>query len=275
MNSWAVRGWILFAALLAVLYAGWISLRHSQRSQFDADTVSSASGSQSSAISTAGVADDKVDDFQLTDQSDQPFGLAELKGKVWIASFFFASCPGSCRQLNLALAGVRDETPADVMLVSLTCDPDNDKPETLARYAEIFHADPGRWKFLTGSMADLRRVGRDIFKVAFEKGVHSERAFVVDRDGRIRANYSVLDRAQADNLIKFVRALDAETAPIAKAPASPEESDAAPAAATPADAAPPDGTPAAAAPPEVSPAETTPAAASPAAEPPASATARP
>ena len=35
MNSWAVRGWILFAALLAVLYAGWISLRHSQRSQVD------------------------------------------------------------------------------------------------------------------------------------------------------------------------------------------------------------------------------------------------
>ncbi len=245
MNSWAVRGWILFAALLAVLYAGWISLRHTERFQGDGHTLSTASGSPWSATSTSGAADDKVDDFQLTDQSGQPFGLAELKGKVWIASFFFASCPGSCRQLNLALANVRDETPADVMLVSLTCDPENDKPDTLARYAEIFHADPGRWKFLTGSMPDLRRVGRDIFKVAFEKGVHSERAFVVDRDGRIRANYSVLDRAQADNLIKFVRELDAETAPIAKAPATPEASETAPdAGAAPADTTPAETSPA-------------------------------
>ncbi len=202
MNTWAVRGWVLFAAFLAVLYGGWMSFRGPR----------DAEESQASHYVPAAEPDHAVADFVLTDQSGQPFGTKQLRGKVWIASFFFASCPATCRQLNQALAGVQAATPEDVMLVSLTCDPDNDTPEALTRYSEIFHADPARWKFLTGNMSDLRRVGRDIFQVAFEKGVHSERAFVVDRDGRIRARYSVLDHAQADNLTKLVRELDSQSA---------------------------------------------------------------
>ncbi len=203
MNAWAVRGWLIFAALLALLYGGWTWYRVArQYTQVSAET----------GVIPASAQDQVVDDFVLTDQSGQPFGSAELRGKVWIASFFFASCPATCRQLNQALAGVQSATPEDVMLVSLTCDPETDTPEVLTRYSEIFHADPARWKFLTGTMPDQRRVGRDIFQVALEKGVHSERAFVVDRDGRIRARYSVLDNAQADNLIKFVRELDGPAA---------------------------------------------------------------
>jgi cytochrome oxidase Cu insertion factor (SCO1/SenC/PrrC family) len=214
MNAWAVRGWIIFAAVLALLYGGWISVRESRES-------SSSQTALESHQTQAAEPDRVVKDFVLTDQTNKPFGSADLRGKVWIASFFFASCPATCRQLNQALAGVQAGTPADVVLVSLTCDPDNDTPETLARYSEIFHADPARWKFLTGAMPDLRRVGRDIFQVAFEKGVHSERAFVVDRDGRIRARYSVLDAAQADNLIKFASELASQTAVGEAAPSVP------------------------------------------------------
>ncbi len=207
-----------------VVYAGYVFYRIHESADDDDGTNLHAYTIQRSA------GNDKVADFELTDQSGQPFGMAELKGKVWIASFFFASCPATCRQLNLALAGVQEATPADVMLVSLTCDPDNDTPEQLARYSEVFHADPARWKFLTGDMADLKRAGRDIFKVAFEKQVHSERAFVVDRDGRIRARYSVLDRAQAENMINFIRELDQDTAPGGESDAAGQSAPAEPAA---------------------------------------------
>jgi cytochrome oxidase Cu insertion factor (SCO1/SenC/PrrC family) len=256
MNAWAVRGWILFAALLALLYGGWISARAVRESGL-APSDSSLPSHNTPAAET----DRLVNDFILTDQTGQPFGSAELRGKVWIASFFFASCPATCRQLNQALAGVLAGTPADVMLVSLTCDPDNDTPETLARYGEIFHADPARWRFLTGKMSDLRRVGRDIFQVAFEKGVHSERAFVVDRDGRIRARYSVLDPAQADNLMKFASELSSQTAaggtaPDPKTPAA--ETASASAAADPSATA--EAKPAEAKPAEAKPAEADPAA---------------
>ena len=158
MNSWAVRGWIIFAAMLAMLYRAGSSIRDREESAPKVELSDYRLSPRPREPTTS------VDDFVLTDQSAQPFGSAELKGKVWVASFFFASCPATCRQLNQALAGVAEQTPADVMLVSLTCDPDNDDPATLTRYAEIFHADPARWKFLTGKMTDLSRVGRDIFK---------------------------------------------------------------------------------------------------------------
>jgi cytochrome oxidase Cu insertion factor (SCO1/SenC/PrrC family) len=214
MNAWAVRGWILFAALLALLYGGWTAVRAS-RDAGDSQSTSLQTRNLESHPTSGPEPDRAVADFSLTDQSGRPFGSAELRGKVWIASFFFASCPATCRQLNLGLADVLAAAPADVMVVSLTCDPDNDTPETLTRYGEIFHADPARWKFLTGAMPDLRRVGRDIFQVAFEKGVHSERVFVVDRDGRIRGRYSVLtngsvDKPQVDKLVAFASELASE-----------------------------------------------------------------
>ena len=128
MNAWAVRGWILFAVLLALLYGGFISLCANRQ----ADQAIFASHT-----SPAAEPDHVIEDFTLTDQSGQPFGSAELKGKVWIASFFFASCPATCRQLNQALAGVQAATPDDVILVSLTCDPDNDSPEVLSLQRDL------------------------------------------------------------------------------------------------------------------------------------------
>jgi cytochrome oxidase Cu insertion factor (SCO1/SenC/PrrC family) len=127
-----------------------------------------------------------------------------------VASFFFAGCPGTCRQLNFSLAGIAEHVPADVRLVSITCDPENDTPETLARYAELFSADPQRWKFLTGPMKDLERISRDNFQVGLEKQKHTERAFVVDRQGHLRGRFSVLDPDQADKLTSLVKRLEAE-----------------------------------------------------------------
>ncbi|HTU24653.1 MAG TPA: SCO family protein [Pirellulales bacterium] len=211
MNTWAVRGWILFAAVLALLYGGWIWARSLRQS--DGPVIIHH-------MPQSEVADREVTDFELTDQTGQPFGTAELRGKVWMASFFFASCPGACRQLNQVLEGVVAETPADVMLVSLTCDPETDTPEVLTRYGAIFHADPARWRFLTGKLAELTRVSVKVFQVSLEKQSHSFRVFVVDRSGHIRGNFMMLqngaiDRPQVEKMLALVRKLDDEPPPAA------------------------------------------------------------
>jgi cytochrome oxidase Cu insertion factor (SCO1/SenC/PrrC family) len=215
MNSWAVRGWLLFAAALALAYGGWISYR------VGSDEPQSAGPARAAAAEKHAGADhsanpEKLDrplaDFTLTDQTGESFGTADLRGQVWVASFFFASCPGTCRQLNFALKDVADEVPADVRLVSITCDPDIDTPETLARYAETFSADPQRWKFLTGKMTDLERIANEDFQVALKKQEHTERAFVVDRQGHVRGRFNVLDPDQVPKLAALVKRLDAEPA---------------------------------------------------------------
>ena len=77
--------------------------------------------------------------------------------------------------------------------MSLTCDPETDTPEVLGRYADRFTADTARWKFLTGDMAVIQRVGTRKFLLPTELGVHAEKGVVFDREGRLRGGYSLTD----------------------------------------------------------------------------------
>ena len=111
--------------------------------------------------------------FTLTDQRGEAFDSKSLAGKVWMGSIFFANCPGPCFRENQAVAEIlREIDHPDFMAVSLTCDPENDTPEVLRRYADRFEADPARWKFLTGDLAKIKEVGMGTFKLPVELGVH-------------------------------------------------------------------------------------------------------
>jgi len=98
------------------------------------------------------------------------------------------------------------------MAVSLTCDPENDTPEVLRRYADRFEADPARWKFLTGDLAKIKEVGMGTFKLPVELGVHSERGVVFDRAGRLRGGYHLLEPDRVKLLVKLIREVLAEPA---------------------------------------------------------------
>jgi len=91
------------------------------------------------------------------------------------------------------------------MVVSLTCDPLNDTPEALARYAERFDADHARWKMLTGEMAVIERVGKGRFKLPVEVGVHAEKGVVFDREGTLRGGFSLTDADRVELLKELIR----------------------------------------------------------------------
>jgi cytochrome oxidase Cu insertion factor (SCO1/SenC/PrrC family) len=149
--------------------------------------------------------------FELTDQEGNQFDSATLKGKVWMGSVFFANCPGPCFRENQAIADiVREIDDPNFIAVSLTCDPENDTPAALAHYADRFEADPQRWKFLTGDMDVIKRVGTKTFLLPVEIGVHSERGAVFDREGRLRGSYHLLQEDRVDRLKKLIRDVLAE-----------------------------------------------------------------
>ena len=165
--------------------------------------------------------------FTLTDQDGKAFSSAELAGKVWLGSIFFANCPGPCFRENQAVAEiVREIADPDFVAVSLTCDPDNDTTDVLARYAARFEADAARWKFLTGDMRTIRRVGQDTMGLTTEVGVHSERGVVFDRQGRLRGGYHLLQPETVARLKRLIREVLAEPAaaapPAAALPAASE-----------------------------------------------------
>ena len=144
--------------------------------------------------------------FVLTDQAGEVFDSQSLAGKVWVGSVFFANCPGPCFRENQALADMlREIDSPDLRVVSLTCDPENDTPEVLRRYAERFDADTSRWKFLTGDMETIKTIANQSFRLPAEVGVHSERGVVFDRQGRLRGGYHLLQADRVDLLKKLVR----------------------------------------------------------------------
>ena len=153
--------------------------------------------------------------FTLTERSGMVFDSTSLRGKVWLASVFFANCPGPCFRENQALADILQHIPdPDFMVVSVTCDPDNDTPESLRQYADRFEADPARWKFLTGDMANIKAIANGTFLLPAEVGVHSERGVVFDRLGRLRGSYHLLQPDRVALLEKLIREVLAEPLPV-------------------------------------------------------------
>lgn len=218
MKGSAAKYWISLVILLAAIYGSFVAWRSTQ----------SEAAHLAAASSPARPGPAKpLEDFVLTDQDGQKFDSASLKGKVWVGSFFFTNCPGTCWKLNQALADLqRTEPGSEARFVSLTCDPDNDTPPALKKYAEHFHADPARWSFLTGDFKLLHQIGNDFFQVAVEKGTHTDRAFVVDREGKVRGRFRLTDPEQVEMLKKLLAVVEAEpaAAPQAEEPAAGEKS---------------------------------------------------
>lgn len=187
-------------------YAGW---RVYQATMFDRDEVVSRPRHIERTRATG-----SLDDAALVDTSGKPFALEALKGDVWIASFFFTACPGPCAQMNRALAELqRDEKDPHLKFVSITCDPTNDTPEVLDKYARTFQADPARWTFLSGPFESVQKLGTEAFQVPVGPKMHTERIILVDKFSNVRGLYLTSDPSQMLALKKKIKKLLVEETP--------------------------------------------------------------
>ncbi len=139
-------------------------------------------------------------EFELTDRSGKPFRSEDMKGKVWVATYFFSTCPGSCIRLNQNIQFMHNMPDLkDVTWVSITCDPDNDTQEALAAYADRWNADPDRWLFVRGDLDYTKRVARGM-NIFLERKGHQDYAIVVDKTGKIRGMYDATSKSQSERL---------------------------------------------------------------------------
>jgi len=150
-----------------------------------------------------------VPSFQFVNQNAQPFGSAQLNGKIWIADFIYTTCPGPCPMISTRMGELQKPLEkTDVHLVSFSVDPEKDTPTVLRGYAEKLRAEPNRWDFLTGSKSAIYKLSHDGFKLAISDGkeeagvpVHSTRMVLVDRHGQIRGYY---EATEPDAVTKLV-----------------------------------------------------------------------
>jgi protein SCO1 len=144
--------------------------------------------------------------FTLVSERGEPFGSEDLRGRIWVADFIYTTCAGPCPKLTKRMAEIqhRARNMGDaVRLVTFTADPENDTPEVLAAYSKKSHANPRRWTFLTGPLADLETLAVKGFKEATGKQdalvglLHSEHLFLVDPAGWVRGHYDATDEGVA------------------------------------------------------------------------------
>jgi protein SCO1/2 len=157
----------------------------------------------------------QIRDFQFTAQSGREVTQAELADKgLYVASFFFATCPGACPQMNAQLMRVQEKYRHEsrVRLASFTVDPAHDSVAVLARYAEKYGAIAGKWFFLTGDAVALNKVATEEFRLPGPTGaaggmVHSQNVFLVDKDRRVRGIYDGTNEKEVNRLITEIEVL--------------------------------------------------------------------
>ncbi|HXM88878.1 MAG TPA: SCO family protein [Candidatus Acidoferrum sp.] len=137
----------------------------------------------------------------LIDQHGATVSLASLKGKPVLIDFVYTSCASTCPLLTEKMAAIAHQLGpalgADVTIVSITLDPEHDRPAELAKYAKSHDADENGWIFLTGTPAQIDQVLAQ-FKLRRTREsdgtiTHSIEAFLLGPDGHQIRQYSALD----------------------------------------------------------------------------------
>ena len=145
-----------------------------------------------------------VPSFQFTDQNGDKFDKStKLDGKIWVANFFFTSCPGPCLKMNGQVQELQEalKEKSDVRIVSFSINPEFDTPQVLQNYANRFKATPDRWYFLTGNRTKIYDLAKKTFmlgitdsktgeeKLADGEFIHSTKLALVDTHGVVRGYY--------------------------------------------------------------------------------------
>jgi len=165
----------------------------------------------------------KVGNFSFQNQNNQTITEQNVKGKIYVAEYFFTTCKSICPIMNVQMQRIQKAIIGNqnVKILSFTVDPETDTMEEMKRYATSHKAINGQWHFLTGKKADLYNLARKSFFVlkpaeaqnlgdAGSDFIHTNNFVLVDGQGRIRGYYDGTSEKEVSTLIKDIERLEAE-----------------------------------------------------------------
>ena len=159
----------------------------------------------------------KIPAFRYINQDSVMITSKQMKGKVWIANFFFTSCPSICppmtsqvKRLNILTNDINQY----LQYMSFSIDPENDQPAKLREYIRLNGIKATNWQFFTGDEAKTHALGVNNFLVHAEATAmapggfaHSDGLVLVDREGYVRGIYHGTITSEVDQLNKDIRKL--------------------------------------------------------------------
>jgi len=160
-----------------------------------------------------------IDNFSFTNQNGKTITQKDYEGKIYVADFFFTTCPSICVPMgeNMAwLQGQIKDNPK-VMLLSHTVMPDVDTPEVLKAYAKKKGVIDAKWNLVTGKKEDIYYIARKSYLAVKTTDsselydmVHTENFVLVDAKRRIRGFYDGTKLEEVKRLLEDIKFLNAE-----------------------------------------------------------------
>ena len=159
----------------------------------------------------------KISSFSFTDQDGKQFTDEDLQGKIYIADFFFTSCPGICPAITKNLLKVQKEFSDEniIEIVSFSVMPQSDSVPALKNYESNFALQSGMWHLLTGNVSEIYTLARQSYFAEKNAGfnsdstefLHTENVLLVDKQGRIRGIYNGTIALDMDRIITDIKIL--------------------------------------------------------------------
>lgn len=162
----------------------------------------------------------RICDFSLLNQYGATITLEQLKGKVFVAEYFFTTCGTICPKMTEQMTRVQERFRGneEVKILSFTVNPDYDTVQVLYEYAQKYGAEKQQWHFLTGSKEELYGLARKSFFVlkpaeAMNLGdagsdfIHTNNFVLVDQELRIRGYYDGTSISEVNELMEDMELL--------------------------------------------------------------------
>ena len=155
----------------------------------------------------------KIPDFKFLNQDSLWISEKDMAGKIYVADFFFTTCPTICPKMKTQLLRIYDKFAEDdrVRILSHTIDPEYDGVRVLKEYAKKLNISSPRWNLLTGKKSDIYRLGEKSYMVTAEEDanevggfVHSGAFILVDQDRHVRGIYDGTKEEDVNHLMEDI-----------------------------------------------------------------------
>lgn len=162
----------------------------------------------------------KIPTFSFVNQNGDKVTNKTYEGKIYVADFFFTSCPGICPRLAKNMRTLQEafKDDDDVLLLSHSVTPEKDSVPVLKEYAIENQVNSKKWNLVTGNKKEIYDIARkayfadeDFVKTQDESAfIHTENFVLIDKKGRIRGVYNGTLAVETERILRHIKLLKRE-----------------------------------------------------------------